>query len=166
MERQLRGNDCGRAALATVAAHHGRRVDADRLARAVPLGRRGTDLLTLVCGARSLGLAAAGLRGPYEAMADLPLPVIAHLRGWLGTGHFVVVHRWSPSAVLIGDPAAGVRTLARRVFVRRWTGYVLVVAQPSDSKNGMAAYAGAARSASSQERTSLVNRTAWLRAHG
>ncbi|MEV7343603.1 cysteine peptidase family C39 domain-containing protein [Streptomyces sp. NPDC093544] len=149
VERQLQGNDCGRAALATVVAYYSRRVDASRLARAVPLNRRGTDLLALVCGARSLGLAAVGLRGPYESMADLPLPLIAHLGGWLGTGHFVVVHCWSPSAVLIGDPAVGVRRLTRRAFVRSWTGYVLVVAQPPDSKNGMAAYAGAARSASS-----------------
>jgi ATP-binding cassette subfamily B protein len=74
--------------------------------------------------------------------------VIAHLRGWLRIGHFVVVYRWSPSAVLIGDPAAGVRTLTRRAFVRTWTGYILVVAQPSDSKSGTAACAGAARSAS------------------
>ena len=60
--RQQRGNDCGPAALATVAAFHGRSVDWNELCAEAALDRNGTDLLALSRIAAGLGLRAQGIR--------------------------------------------------------------------------------------------------------
>ena len=128
--RQRGGNDCGLAALATVAAHHGRALDYGELTDAVALDGDGTDLLTLSRLAERLGFRTRGVRASYDAIASCPLPVIAHVRRRFGSGHFVVVHRWTPGHVVVADPASGLRRLSRRAFCRRGTGYLLIV-QPS-----------------------------------
>jgi ABC-type bacteriocin/lantibiotic exporter with double-glycine peptidase domain len=59
-------------------------------------------------------------------IANCPLPAIAHMLSG-DAGHFVVLHRWSPDDVVIADPALGVRTLLRRAFSQRATGYILLI---------------------------------------
>jgi ABC-type bacteriocin/lantibiotic exporter with double-glycine peptidase domain len=58
------------------------------------------------------------------------LPAIAHIRRRFGGGHFVVIYQWTPSYVVIGDPAVGLKTIAQRAFCRRSTGYLLLI-QPT-----------------------------------
>ena len=128
--RQRRGNDCGLAALATVVAHHGRPAAYHELAGRVVLDRDGTDLLTLARLAERVGFRTRGVKASYEAIPGCPLPAIAHVRCRLGSGHFVVLHRWTPEYVVVADPARGLRRLSRRAFCRRSTRYLLIV-QPS-----------------------------------
>jgi ATP-binding cassette, subfamily C, bacteriocin exporter len=125
--RQRRGNDCGLAALATVAAHHGRNIDYEDLVRNVPLDVRGTSLLALSQAAHRLEFSTQGVKGAYEAISMVTLPAIAHLRGRLRGGHFVVIHRWTASYVILADPSVGVRKLSRATFCRLWTGYLLII---------------------------------------
>jgi predicted double-glycine peptidase len=125
--RQRRGNDCGPAALATIAAHHGRAFDYDEFCNQAELGFRGTDLLSLSRLAEGLGFRARGVKGSYDAMSTCRLPAIAHFRRPLGGGHFVVVHSWTSGGVVLADPGCGLRKLSRRAFSRRWTGYLLLV---------------------------------------
>src|SRR3954452_24641758 len=122
---QRGSNDCGPAALATVAAHHGRRLN-DVDLHDCRLERDGTDLLTLKRAAERLGFKAEGVRAAYDAIGQCDLPAIAHMRCVLSRGHFVVVHRWNPGYVTVADPAAGVRTFPRTKFLRRWSGYLLI----------------------------------------
>jgi len=42
--------------------------------------RVGTNLLGLLRAAEKLGFSAKGVKGPYEALPQVPLPAIAHLR--------------------------------------------------------------------------------------
>ena len=129
--RQSRGNDCGPAALATVAARHGRSFDYGKLCDDhVPVDRRGTDLLALSRLAERLGFETRGIRASYDEISMCTLPAIAHVRRRVGGGHFVVVDRWTPAQVLLADPGRGQRTLSRRAFSRRWTGYLLII-QPT-----------------------------------
>lgn len=124
--RQLTGNDCGIAALAMLAAHHGRPADFAQLAGEVPLKSQGIDLLTLSRLAQRLGLKTRGIQSSYEALATCRLPAIAHLRGPFGAGHFVVLLAWEPNCVTIADPARGLRTISRRRFCRLHSGYLLL----------------------------------------
>ena len=126
---QSSGNDCGPAALATVAAYYGCTFAYDDLAGEIALDRWGTDLLTLSRVANRIGFVAAGIKASYDDIQHCRLPAIAHIRR-LGGGHFVVVYRWDPTHVVLGDPAVGLRTISRRAFRRRSTGYLLVI-QPA-----------------------------------
>jgi len=125
--RQESGNDCGLAALATIAVQHKRPFDYVALRQQATLGSRGTDLLALSQLAERLGFQARGVKGSYEAMSSCTFPAIAHLRRSLVGGHFVVVHEWTSGGVVIADPGRGLRKFSRRAFCRRWTGYLLLV---------------------------------------
>jgi ATP-binding cassette subfamily B protein len=125
--RQDDQSDCGAAALATVALHHGRPIAVQRLRELTGTDRIGTNLLGLVQAAERLGFSAKAVKGPYEALPTVPLPAIAHVRTDEGLGHFVVLHRVRKDRVVVADPGRGVRTLARDEFRRSWTGYLLVV---------------------------------------
>jgi ATP-binding cassette subfamily B protein len=89
--------------------------------------RQGTNLLGLLEAAERLGFSAKGAKGPWEALAKVPLPAIAHITTGEGYGHFVVVYRVRGDRVVVADPARGVSRLSREEFCERWTGYLLVV---------------------------------------
>jgi HlyB family type I secretion system ABC transporter len=125
--RQDDQSDCGAAALATLALHHGVAVGLQQLRDLAGTDRVGTNLLGLVQAAERLGFAARAVKGPYEALPGVPLPAIAHVRTEEGLGHFVVLHHVGKGAVVVADPARGVETLSRDEFCGRWTGYLLVV---------------------------------------
>jgi ATP-binding cassette subfamily B protein len=125
-------SDCGAAALAAVALHHRMPIGLERLRDLTGTDPRGTNLRGLLHAAERLGFSARAVQGPYEALAGVPLPAIAHLRTDEGLGHFVVLYRVTPKAVVVADPArAGVEKWSREDFGRRWTGYLLLlVPQP------------------------------------
>lgn len=125
--RQCWGNDCGPAALATIAAYHGCPFDYADLAGEIILDRRGTDLLSLSRVAKRIGFRVQGIKASYDDIPQCRLPAIAHLRHWVGGGHFVVIYRWALTHVVLGDPAMGLRRISRRAFCRRSTGYLLIV---------------------------------------
>jgi ATP-binding cassette subfamily B protein len=128
--RQRRGNDCGPAALATVAAAHGSELNYRDLVDAAALDRQGTDLLTVARMAERRGFSTRAVKVGYRAIADCPLPAIVQFRCLFGGRHFVVLRDWSVDSVTIADPAIGERTLSRARFMRLSTGYILLV-EPS-----------------------------------
>src|SRR5688572_32480501 len=124
--RQADGSDCGAAALATVARHHGMEFGLQTMRELAGTDRVGTNLLGLVQAAERLGFSAKGVKGSYEALAGVPLPAIAHVQDEPGPGHFVVLHRVTRRGVVVADPARGVEAQSRAAFCRRWTGHLLV----------------------------------------
>jgi ATP-binding cassette subfamily B protein len=133
--------DCGAAALATIARHYRRPIGLQTLRHLAGTDRGGTNLVGLLRAAERLGFAAKGVKGPYEALAALPLPAIAHVQREDGPGHYVVLYRVRRNKVLVADPANGIRTLSREDFSKDWTGYLLLVV-PTESF-GQPALAGA-----------------------
>ena len=125
--RQDDQSDCGAAALATIALHHRVPVGLQQMRDLAGTDRIGTNLLGLVQAAEALGFSAKGVKGPYEALARVPLPAIAHVEDESGPGHFVVLHRATTRGVVVADPASGIEAQSRAEFCRRWTGYLLVV---------------------------------------
>jgi ATP-binding cassette subfamily B protein len=125
--RQSDQSDCGAAALATIALHHRRPIGVHQLRELAGTDRIGTNLLGLVGAAEKLGFSARAVKGPYEALPQVPLPAIAHVRTAEGLGHFIVLHRVTRAGVVIADPAGGVEKLSREQFCQRWTGYLLLL---------------------------------------
>jgi ATP-binding cassette subfamily B protein len=141
--RQRDLTDCGAAALATVALHYRRPLGLEQVRDLAGTDRVGTNLLGLLKAAERLGFSAKGVKGPYEALSRVPLPAIAHVRTEEGLGHFVVLHRVRKKAVVVADPAGGVRKLTRDQFCRRWTGYLLVLVPEADVTPAVAGQAPA-----------------------
>src|SRR6476619_6927964 len=106
--RQDDQSDCGAAALATIALHHRVPVGLQQMRDLAGTDRTGTNLLGLVQAAEALGFSAKGVKGPYEALARVPLPAIAHVEDESGPGHFVVLHRATTRGVVVADPACGI----------------------------------------------------------
>src|SRR5262249_431658 len=86
----------------------------------------GTNLHGLHQAAEKLGFTAKAVKGPFEALAQVPLPAIAHVKTEEGLGHFLVLHRARKGSVVVADPARGIQKLTRDEFCRRWTGYALL----------------------------------------
>ncbi len=125
--RQNDQSDCGAAALATVALHHGTPIPLQQMRDLAGTDRIGTNLLGLLKAAENLGFSARGVKGTFDALAGVPLPAIAHVRNDEGLGHFVVVHRVGKGDVTVADPARGVETLRRDEFCGKWSGYLLLL---------------------------------------
>src|SRR6516162_8169827 len=124
--RQRDQSDCGAAALATLAVHHRRPIGLEAMRDLAGTDRIGTNLLGLLQAAEKLGFAAKAVKGPFEALARVPLPAIAHVKTEEGFGHFLVLHRVRKGSVVVADPARGIQKLTRDAFCRRWTGYLLL----------------------------------------
>ena len=125
--RQADQSDCGAAALATVALHHRMPIGLQKVRDLAGTDRIGTNLLGLIEAAEKIGLSAKGVKGPYEALTEIPLPAIAHIKTEQGLGHFVVLHRVSHHAIIVADPARGIQKLTREQFCECWTGYLLLL---------------------------------------
>ena len=119
--------DCGAAALATVALHHAVPIDFRQLRFHAGTDRNGTNFLGLVRAAQTIGFSARAVRGPFESLAEVPLPAIAHTEDEFGLGHFVVLHRADANSVVVADPAAQVMRLSKDLFCSTWTGCVLIL---------------------------------------
>lgn len=113
--------ECGLAALAMVAGHHGHHVEVRELRQRYAVGRDGSSLRTLVEAAREMGFEARGFRAPVEALGEIEAPFIAHWEG----AHYVVVERMSGRGVTLVDPAIGRRQLSWAEFDAAYQGVAL-----------------------------------------
>ena len=125
--RQKRGNDCGPAALAAIAAYYGCAFDYDDLSRETALDRHGTDLLVL---SRIRGRAGSS-RSRHQGFVrrDLTVHAARDRPSPLRMGRRALR---CPSSMDLGArrrrrSGQGSRTLSRKSFCRRATGYLLLV---------------------------------------
>lgn len=125
--RQHDESDCGAAVLATVALHYRMPIGLQKMRDLCGTDRVGTNFLGLVGAAEKLGFSARAVKGPYDALPDVPLPAVAHVVTKEGLGHFVVLHRLSKTGVVVADPASGIQYLSEEEFCKRWTSYILIL---------------------------------------
>lgn len=131
--RQQGDHDCGAACLVAVLRYHGRYVHLPDVRDLLAMSSKGTSMHAMAVAADKLGFKAEGLLIQGGHMRDLPLPVIAHLRGRRESNHFVVIVRSSQRSVQYMDPATGCMTGAPyHTFRQNWTGAVLSLT-PRDS---------------------------------
>jgi ATP-binding cassette, subfamily C, bacteriocin exporter len=131
--RQQTAADCGAACLATIALHFGNPISIATARLLTGADQAGVTALGIVQGAHSLGMEAKALRATPEAIDEMPLPAIAHV-ATEGFCHFIVIHRFTGSRVVLADPARGIRRMERRDFLRIWTGVLIVVEPPTHAK--------------------------------
>jgi ABC-type bacteriocin/lantibiotic exporter with double-glycine peptidase domain len=125
--------DCGAAALATVAKYYGRNFAISRVREAVGTGSRGTSLLGLSRGAEALGFNTRQVKATPEFLDQLhqaPLPAIIHWKGH----HWVVLYGQKGKKYVIADPGFGIRDLTRRELVEGWGNGVMLLLVPDDSR--------------------------------
>jgi ABC-type bacteriocin transporter len=131
--RQHDITDCGAACLHSIADYYGLHIPIARIRQYASTDRKGTNVLGLVEAAERLGFTAKGVRGPFESLARIPKPAIAHVVVKDGTlQHYVVVYGVTGAHVLVMDPGEGrLRKWTHDEFRAAWSG-VLVLLVPRD----------------------------------
>jgi ATP-binding cassette, subfamily B, bacterial CvaB/MchF/RaxB len=118
---QSEAAECGLACLAMIAAWHGDGRDLSALRRRFGLSLRGASLRDIVGIASSIGLDSRPLRLEPDELHLLATPCILH---W-DLNHFVVLKKVQAGAIVIHDPAAGVRRIPLAQAQKHFTGIAL-----------------------------------------
>jgi len=115
--------DCGASAFASVARYYHHHLSLEQARTLIGTDRDGTTLAGLRDGGREIGFDARPAHAIYDALKQVALPSIVHLQG--REGHYLVLCRWTPNAVVVLDPNRGVQTLRRAAFEAVWSGYLV-----------------------------------------
>ncbi|MGX5818985.1 peptidase domain-containing ABC transporter [Chitinophaga lutea] len=131
--RQRDISDCGAACLASIAAYYHLQMPVARIRQLAATDAKGTNVLGVVEAATKLGFQAKGVKGPFEALFNIPKPAIAHVVIKERLHHFVVIYQVTKKHVVVMDPADGqFHRLPHETFKSIWTG-VLVLLLPGES---------------------------------
>jgi HlyB family type I secretion system ABC transporter len=120
---QLEVTECGAACLAMVLRYHGCQTTVSDIRERCGIGRDGLNALALVRTAQHYGLRARGLSLKQADLRVVTLPAIVHWQ----FNHFLVVERWSTTAVDVIDPALGRMRLSAEEFEGGFTGVVITL---------------------------------------
>nr|WP_282456344.1 cysteine peptidase family C39 domain-containing protein [Chitinophaga sedimenti] len=126
-------SDCAAACLASVASYYNLEMPVARIRQYAYTDGKGTNVMGMIEAAGKLGFQAKGVKGPWEALANIPKPAIAHLvlKGVLH--HYVVIYRVTKEYVLVMDPSDGeLHKVKQEDFKQMWTG-VLVLLLPGET---------------------------------
>lgn len=132
--RQQYDFSCGSAALATLLTFHYDRetIEQDAFAAMYATGDKekiaaaGFSLLDMKTYLESIGFVADGYQSSLDTLQSAGVPAIA-LINYRGYRHFVVVKGMKDGEVLIGDPALGIKFMARSEFEALWENGVLFI---------------------------------------
>ncbi|WP_439482191.1 peptidase domain-containing ABC transporter [Cyclobacterium plantarum] len=124
--------DCGAACLASVASFYNLQMPVAKIRQMASTDQKGTNVLGLIEAATKMGFSAKGVRGEFEALNEVPMPVIAHIVVQKVLHHFVVIYKVGEYYVSYMDPSDGkVHKVSHRDFKTTWTG-VLILLMPND----------------------------------
>jgi len=121
MVTQTEAAECGLACLAMIAGYHGQPCEIAELRRRLSVSLKGVNLKQLVGMAERLGFASRPVSLELDELCLLNTPCVLH---W-DLNHFVVLKSVGSDAVLIHDPAVGVRRLPMSAVSRHFTGVAL-----------------------------------------
>lgn len=121
---QAQETECCIAVLGTMLAHFGRWVPLAELRAVSGISRHCLNAADIARTARHYGLSARVLRKEPGDLAQVGLPLIAHL----DFIHFVVVEAIDEHEVKVNDPACGAAAIPRGVFDERFTGIAISLA--------------------------------------
>ncbi|CAG0977801.1 partial Lactococcin-G-processing and transport ATP-binding protein LagD, partial [Anaerolineae bacterium] len=130
---------CGSAALATLLAYHYEdKVSEQDVFKDMfdkgnqeKIRREGFSLLDIKNYLIARGYRADGFRTSLDKLGSIGVPAIV-LINHNGYRHFVVVKGMSEREVLLGDPAAGLKRMARADFEPMWNGILFLIRNKKD----------------------------------
>lgn len=123
--------DCGAACLASVAAFYKLELPVAKIRQMASTDQKGTNVLGLIEAATKMGFSAKGVRGEFDALLDVPMPVIAHVLVKKVLHHYVVLYKVTSKQVEYMDPGDGqIHKVSPDTFKEMWTG-VLVLLMPN-----------------------------------
>ncbi len=125
---QTEATECGLACLGMVAGYHGFRTDLPTLRRRFQISLKGATLSNLMQIAKRMELQTRALKLDLKNLPELRLPCVLH---W-NFNHFVVLKEVRANAVVIHDPASGLKIVPMSEVSTSFTGVALEV-WPSDS---------------------------------
>ena len=127
--------DCGAACIASIAAWYDLDLPIARIRQYASTDKKGTNVLGLIEAAVKIGFTAKGVKGSFEHLPEVPLPVIAHVVE-NNLAHYIVIYKISKTTIQVMDPAYGeLHEISHDVFQKKWTG-VLVMLLPGDDFSG------------------------------
>lgn len=118
---QTEATECGLACLAMIASHYRHNTDLITLRNKFSISSKGATLAELIKVASHLKMQARPLKLDLDHLNKLRLPCILH---W-DFNHFVVLSSFGPNAIVIHDPARGVRTVTMAELSKSFTGVAL-----------------------------------------
>ncbi|MGI9547428.1 MAG: peptidase domain-containing ABC transporter, partial [Flavobacteriaceae bacterium] len=132
--KQQDSKDCGAACLSSVGNHFGISIPIARIRQMAGTDRQGTNVLGLVEAADKMGLKAKCVRGSEDALPNIPLPAIAHIKiDKTEYHHYVVIYKMARKKIQLMDPLNGtlVKYNSSR-FLEQWTGVLILFAKKKD----------------------------------
>jgi len=100
-------------------------------------GRSGTSVMGLTEAAEKMGMAAKGVKGPFGALLNAPVPSIAHLVQADRSQHFMVITRPGKKHIRCMDPARGeMVSVSHDDFRKMWTGVLVIMAPGTGFEKG------------------------------
>lgn len=135
--RQRDISDCGAACLASIAAFYQLQLPVARIRQLAATDNKGTNVLGIIEAATKLGFEAKGVKGPWEALFNIPKPAIAHVVVKEKLHHFVVIYKVTKTHVVVMDPADGLfHRLTHEAFKAIWTNVLILLMPREDFKAG------------------------------
>jgi ATP-binding cassette subfamily C protein len=124
--------DCGAACTASIFNFFGYSLSLSHARLMTNTRRNGTTLKNLKVGAEKLGFTTTAIRVSDDLLSSIRglLPAIIHWE-W---NHFVVLYKYEPHQVVIGDPAVGIRKLSTKDFHEGWTKSGILVLKPDPNR--------------------------------
>jgi len=129
--------DCGAACLASVGAYYQLEIPIARIRQKAGTDKRGTNVLGMIEAANFLGLNARGVKGSFEALNTVPLPVIVHVIVQKVLQHYCVLFKIDKKSVTLMDPGQG--KLIRKTheeFMEMWTGVAILISPGQHFEKG------------------------------
>ena len=125
--RQQFDYSCGSAAIATLLTYHFERPTTEKEAFVAmydmgdkeKITREGFSLYEIKLYLESVGYRADGFRVDLDRLQRVGVPVIVLIE-WKNYKHFVVIKGVRDNAVLVGDPAIGLKVMKRDEFMTYW----------------------------------------------
>lgn len=130
-------NDCGVAALASVASFYGLKLPMALIRMHTNSSYEGTTIGGIIAGAKVFNFNAFGLKGDLSSLPKLDAPAILHVRKTVNQLHFVVLYKSQKDSHTIMDPSDGkLHKVSSERLKEMWTGYLVLLKPGEGFKRG------------------------------
>jgi ABC-type bacteriocin transporter len=134
--KQHDATDCGAACIASIAAHYQLDLPIARIRQYASTDTKGTNILGLIEAATKIGCSAKGVKGSFDQLHNIPLPVIAHVKQ-KNMAHYIVIYKIGKTHIEVMDPAYGeIQQLSHNDFKEQWTGVLMLMLPGDDFMTG------------------------------